>query len=139
MAQAEGAIATLVDSFIRRILSTMSTAASPLSDSEFHQLSSAVLSGIETTVDAWLQDDVIDIDVHRTGGLLELSFPNGSKIIVNTQPPLHELWIAARAGGHHYRHVAGLWRDTRDGEEFYAALSTFASQQAGRDLKFAQR
>ncbi|HSW07103.1 iron donor protein CyaY [Aquabacterium sp.] len=108
-----------------------------MSDSEFHQLSGTVLAGIEATIDAWLQDDVIDIDLHRTGGLLELSFPNGSKIIINTQPPLHELWVAARAGGHHYRHVAGLWLDTRDGSEFFAALSTFASQQAGQPLKFS--
>ena len=36
---------------------------------------------------------MIDIDAQRTGGLLELSFPTGSKIVVNTQPPLHEIWL----------------------------------------------
>ena len=46
---------------------------------------------------------MIDIDSQRTGGLLELSFPDGSKIVVNTQPPLHELWLAARAGGYHFK------------------------------------
>ncbi len=122
--------------FIRRILVTMSTATSALTDSEFHRLSDGVLAGIEATIDRWLQDDVIDIDVHRTGGLLELSFPDGSKIIINTQPPLHELWLAARAGGHHYRHEAGRWLDTRDGSEFFAALSAFATQQGGKALTF---
>ncbi len=130
------ALATLPRRFIRRILVTMNTAASTLTDSEFHRLSDAVLAGIEARIDAWLQDDVIDIDVHRTGGLLELSFPDGSKIIVNTQPPLHELWVAARAGGHHYRYEAGRWIDTRDGSEFYAALSSFATQQGRRPLQF---
>ena len=115
----------------------MNSANSALSDSEFHRLSDAVLSGIEATIDRWLQDDVIDIDLHRTGGLLELSFPNGSKLIINTQPPLHELWVAAKAGGHHYRHDAGRWLDTRDGTEFYSALSTFATQQGGVDLRFS--
>lgn len=115
----------------------MNTASPALSDSEFHRLSDAVLSGIEATVDRWLQDDVIDIDLHRTGGLLELSFPNGSKIIINTQPPLHELWVAAKAGGHHYRHDAGRWLDTRDGSEFFAALSGFATQQGGVSLQFS--
>ncbi|MBC7938413.1 MAG: iron donor protein CyaY, partial [Chitinophagaceae bacterium] len=83
-----------------------------------------------------LQDDVIDIDSQRTGGLLELSFPDGSKIVVNTQPPLHEVWLAARGGGFHYRWADGAWRDTRDGSEFLAVLSHHASAQAGRALRF---
>ena len=113
-----------------------SPAPEPLSDSEFHRRSHAVLAAIEATVDHWLEDDVIDIDSQRTGGLLELSLPGGSKIIINTQPPLHELWLAARAGGHHYRLLAGQWRDTRDGTEFFAALSQHASAQGGQPLVF---
>ena len=107
-----------------------------LTDSEYRALTDAVLAHIEAKVDRWLQDDVIDIDIHRTGGLLELSFPDQSKIVVNTQPPLHELWLAARKGGFHYRHVDGRWRDTRDGSDFYAALSACASAQAGISLSF---
>jgi len=57
--------------------------------------------------------------------------------VLNTQPPLHELWLAARGGGHHYRHEAGRWIDTRDGTDFYAALSGFASQQGGMPLRFS--
>jgi CyaY protein len=110
--------------------------ATPLSDAEFHRLSQAALSAIESTIDRWLDDDVVDIDGQRTGGLLELSLPGGSKIVLNTQPPLQELWLAARAGGHHYRHVAGRWLDTRDGSEFFAALSQHASAQAGKTLVF---
>ena len=75
---------------------------------------------------------MIDIDTQRTGGLLELAFPDGSKIVVNTQPPLQEIWLAARAGGYHFRHVAGRWLDTRDGSEFFEALSRQASAQARR-------
>jgi len=71
--------------------------------------------------------------------LLELTFPGGSKIILNTQPPLHELWMAARSGGYHYKHVAGQWRDTRDGSDFFDALSACASAQAGKPLRFAPR
>ena len=108
-----------------------------LSDHEYHALTAAVLRGVEAAVDAWLQDDVVDIDAHRTGGLLELSFPNGSKIVLNTQPPLHELWLAARSGGFHFRCVKGRWTDTKDGRDFYAALSDCASAQAGQTLLFS--
>lgn len=112
-------------------------APSTLTDSQYQELARAVLASIEAHIDRWLQDDVIDIDTSRTGGLLELSFPNASKIIINTQPPLHELWLAARGGGFHYRHVDGHWVDTKTGRDFFAELSTRASEQAGRTLVFA--
>lgn len=114
---------------------TPSAPSDKLSDTEFHRLTQAVLAQIEATADRWLEDDVLDVDVHRTGGLLELSFPNGSKIVVNTQPPLHELWMASRAAGQHFKHVHGQWLDTRDGGEFFAALSQQASAQGGRALQ----
>lgn len=107
-----------------------------LSDAEYHRLASEALGRIEAQLDRWLQDDVIDIDSQRTGGLLELSFPSGSKIVINTQPPLHELWLAARNGGYHFKRVGDAWRDTKDGVEFFERLSQEASAQAGQALRF---
>jgi CyaY protein len=111
--------------------------ATPLSDSEYLARASEVLASVETCTDRWLQDDVVDIDTHRTGGLLEMRFPNGSVIVLNTQPPLHEIWLAARSGGFHYRYMAGVWQDTRNGLELFEALSACASEQAGQQLRFA--
>jgi CyaY protein len=113
------------------------TTPSLLSEAEYDARTDALLGAIEATCDRWLQDDLIDIDTRRTGGLLEMHFPNGSKMVVNTQPPLHELWLAARDGGFHYRWDGSAWRDTRDGSEFVATLSRLASAQAGRALSFA--
>jgi CyaY protein len=110
-----------------------------LTDPEYHRITAALLARIEAVVDEWLENDVVDIDAHRTGGLLELTFPGGSKVVVNTQPPLHELWLAARSGGFHYKWVAGQWRDTRDGRDFFEVLSACASEQAGRPLAFTAR
>jgi CyaY protein len=111
-------------------------ASARLSDAEYRRITSAILAGLEATVDRWLEADAIDIDSHRTGGLLELSFPAGSKLIINTQPPLQELWLAARAGGFHFRHVDGRWCDTRSGDDFFAVLSAQASAQGGCALTF---
>lgn len=130
---------TLVSRFVmQQILSTMSNvpAATPLPEPEYHRLTAALLAGVEAQADAWLQADVVDIDTQRSGGLLELAFPNGSKIILNAQPPLQELWLAAKAGGFHFRHVAGRWLNTRDGSDFFDLLSQQASAQAGQALRF---
>ncbi|MET0209530.1 MAG: iron donor protein CyaY [Burkholderiaceae bacterium] len=108
-----------------------------LSDAEYHALASRVLASIESQIDRWLRDDVVDIDGARTGGLLELSFPDRSKIVVNTQPPLQELWLAARSGGFHYKRIGERWLDTKSGEEFFAVLSRCASEQAGTALTFS--
>ena len=110
--------------------------ASTLQDTEYHAAADRLLAAIERQADEWLQQGVIDIDTNRAGGLLELSFPNGSKLVVNKQPPLHEIWLAARNGGYHFKFSDDGWRDTRDGVEFFARLSDEASRQAGVALSF---
>lgn len=110
---------------------------SGLSDAQYDALISRTLARIETTVDRWLEDDVIDIDTARTGGMLTLTMPNRSQLIVNAQPPLHELWLAARSGGFHFRaDSAGQWLDTKTGVEFFTVLSSCASEQGQARLSF---
>lgn len=109
--------------------------ATPLSDADYLAKAHAVLAQVEGRIDRWLDEDLIDIDTHRTGGLLELTFPNRSKIVINTQPPLQEIWLAARAGGYHFRFVQGQWLE-RESLEFFALLSRLASEQAGKALVF---
>ncbi len=109
----------------------------PLTDAQYRERTAAVLSTVEAHIDRWLQEDVIDIDAARNGGVLELTFPDRSKIILNTQPPLHELWLAARRGGYHFKFVNGRWLDTRESAEFFALLSACATEQARTPLAFA--
>jgi len=111
-------------------------AATPLTDADYHAKTQALLDGLEVLLDRWLDEDVVDIDTHRTGGLLELSLPGGSKIVINTQPPLQEIWLAARGGGFHFRYCDGRWLDTKTSDEFHAVLSEHASLQAGKRLNF---
>ena len=108
-----------------------------MTDTEFMDRAEAVLRAIETSCDHINDTSDADIDNQRVGGMVTLVFQDRSQIVVNLQKPLHEIWLAARAGGYHYRWVAGRWLDTRDGSEFFAALSQHASAQAGKPLSFA--
>lgn len=132
------AVATLVAPPLVDVPESSVMTISVLSDSDYHRLAAGVLGAVEAQIDQWLDQDVVDIDTHRTGGLLELSFPNGSKIVLNTQPPLHEIWLAARDGGFHFRFDGMHWVDTREGQEFFASLSRHVSAQAGCVLTFPQ-
>ena len=69
--------------------------------------------------------------------MVTLTFPDRSQIVVNLQKPLQEVWLAARAGGFHYKWTGQGWRDTKGSNDFFAELSRQASQQAGRPLDFS--
>jgi CyaY protein len=64
-----------------------------------------------------------------------MEFDDDSKIIVNGNTPLREIWVAAKAGGFHYRLHDGRWTDTRSGDELFAALSRLVSQQSGTPVR----
>lgn len=103
-----------------------------MTDSDYLARAEAVLARIEQAAD----DIDADIEIERSGNVLTLEFENGSKIIVNLQPPMQEIWIAAKAGGFHFRFDGTQWLDTRNGREFFEALSEYATQQAGEPVRF---
>ena len=103
-----------------------------MTESEFNRLADETLARIEQSLDGC----DADIDYETNGGVLELSFGNGSKIIVNRQTAAQEIWVAAKSGGYHFLWREGAWRGTRDGEELFAALGRYASEQAGERVSF---
>ncbi|HBZ08159.1 MULTISPECIES: iron donor protein CyaY [Massilia] len=107
-----------------------------MTETEFLDLAESTLDRIETCFDNLNDQDVIDVECKRSGNVLEIEFiDNGSKIIINSQAPLQEMWVAARAGGYHYKRVGDEWRNTRDDTELYMALSDLATQQGGAPVK----
>jgi CyaY protein len=107
-----------------------------MTETEFLDLAESTLNHIEEAFDRLFEQDVVDVECKRSGNVLEIEFvDNGSKIIVNSQAPLQEMWVAARAGGFHYKRVGDEWRNTRDGSEMFASLSDYATQQGGAPVK----
>lgn len=99
-----------------------------LSDTEFDALASRALERVEAALEA----SGIDADFElKEGGVLEIEFADRSKIIVNRHGAAREIWVAARAGGFHFRWDGAAWRDTREGGELFAALSKLVSAQGG--------
>lgn len=106
-----------------------------MSDKTFLDLAESTLNTIEAALDRLNDEDVIDVECKRSGNVLEIEFiDNGSKIIVNSQASMKELWVAAKAGGYHYKHNGTAWINTRDGSELFAALSGLASAQGGATI-----
>jgi CyaY protein len=99
-----------------------------MNETEFQALSGQALQRIERALEA----SGIDADCElKEGGVLEVEFADGSKIIINRHGVAREIWVAARAGGFHFRWDGARWLDSRDGSELFAALSRLVSAQSG--------
>ena len=113
-----------------------------IDDKQFYQLGSNLLQSIEVALEAADDQLDLDLDVERQGGnVINIRFRDKSVIVVNTQPPLHEIWVAAKSGGYHYRWagtmINPLWLDTKTGRELLSDLTQFASAQAGQAVEIA--
>ena len=111
-----------------------------IDDKQFYQLGSDVLKSIELALEAADDELDLDLDVERQGGnVINVRFKDRSVIVVNTQPPLHEIWVATKSGGYHYRWAGTLaspvWLDTKTGQELMNDLSHFATTQSGKPIK----
>ena len=111
-----------------------------IDDKQFYQLGSNLLHSIEVALETADEALDLDLDIERQGGnVINIRFRDKSVIVVNTQPPLHEIWVAAKSGGYHYRWagtlVQPLWLDTKTGKELLSDLTEFASAQAGKAVK----
>jgi CyaY protein len=108
-----------------------------MTDLEFLDRAEAALRAIELACDRINEDSDADVDNQRTGGMVTLAFTNRSQIVVNLQKPLHEIWMAARSGGYHYKWDGQAWVDTKGQGELFAQLTRCASEQAGQALVFS--
>jgi iron-sulfur cluster assembly protein CyaY len=105
-----------------------------MDEREFEQRADEALERIEAALEA----TGVDADVERKdGGVLEIEFEDGSRMVINCHGAARELWVAARAGGFHFRWDGAAWRDTREGTELFAALSKLVSAQSGRSVRLA--
>jgi CyaY protein len=107
-----------------------------MTDLEFLDRAEALLKAVEACCDRINDESVADVDNQRVGGMITLVFEDRSQIVINLQKPLHEVWLAAKTGGYHYRWVDGQWRDTKGDGEFFSELSRNATFQAGTALEF---
>jgi CyaY protein len=105
-----------------------------MNDSQYNLLADEIILQIEEAI----EDCGTDIDFEGVSGMLTLTFKNGSKVIINKQAPLHEIWVATKFNGHHFQcdsdNEQGQWTDKRGGGELWQFLSKAISLQADTDI-----
>ncbi|MFG0834113.1 MULTISPECIES: iron donor protein CyaY [Aeromonas] len=103
-----------------------------MKDHEYHALVDTFFQSVEDRIDA----NYPDIDCERAGGVLTLVFENKTKVILNKQEPLHQIWVATRENGFHFELQGDTWIDNRFGHELKALLARACTQQSGEDVRF---
>src|SRR5437016_10114683 len=102
-----------------------------MDEREFAKRADEALERIEAALEA----TGVEADVElKEGGVLEIEFEDGSRMVINRHGAARELWVAARAGGFHFRWDGTAWRDTRASTELFAALSKIVSTQSGQPV-----
>jgi CyaY protein len=101
---------------------------------DFDLLAEAALEQIQQALETCGAD--VDVEA-KADGVIELEFDDGSKMVINRHRAAEEIWVAARAGGFHFRWDGAAWRDTREGAELFAALSKLVSAQGGAPVVLA--
>jgi len=105
-----------------------------MNDSQYHQLVDDVFIQLEEALDVC----EVDIDYESASSILTLTFENQTKIILNKQPPLHQIWVATKFNGHHFNLQDDKWIDERTGAEFWQFIDEAASKQAGQNVSLSQ-
>jgi len=105
-----------------------------MDETEFAALAERTLERIEAS----LEECGVDADVElKPGGVIEIEYADGSRMVINRHAAAREIWVAAPSGGFHFRWDGAAWRDTREGTELFAALSRLVAAQSGQPVRLA--
>jgi len=104
-----------------------------MTESEFNEIVDDTLIQIEDALDA--VDD--DLDYETAAGILTITVESSNtKIIINRQAPLLQLWVAAKSGGYHFEYddASQTWLNDDDKQELFEALSQYCTEQNGEQI-----
>ncbi|MWP62478.1 iron donor protein CyaY [Gilliamella sp. Pas-s25] len=99
---------------------------------QFHTLADQLFNKIELFLDDYADEHDIDLDYETNGNVITVSFPDSSKIIVNTQEPLFQIWLATRNQGYHFDYINNNWICNRTDKSFDQIFSESVKEQAAQ-------
>jgi CyaY protein len=81
--------------------------------------------------------DPEEADVEHAGDVIRIDYRGGARVVLNTQRPARQLWLAGASRGWHFSFepTRGVWLDDRtQTDELYATLSELTRSAIGRAL-----
>lgn len=103
-----------------------------MNENQFNQNLDELMMAIEDAID----DQELDIDYETAAGILTLTCPDDSKVILSRQTPLLQLWLAAKSGGFHFDfdEKKNSWICDSNGKSFVEILNLCLSEQCENNI-----
>ncbi len=96
-----------------------------------------LLDDLMMAIEDAIEGAELDIDYETSNGILTLTCPNHSQIILSRQSALHQLWVAAKSGGFHFgfNEDSENWVLEKNGEAFADVLNRCLTDQCGERVE----
>lgn len=104
-----------------------------LDERHFRDLAATVIEQVRRALDA---EDPDVVEAVLEAGVLKLQFAKGAPFVLNLQPPLRELWLAADRAAWHFRFDGARWLDKKHGGELFATLGGLLQERIGKRVGF---
>jgi CyaY protein len=102
-----------------------------MEESTYQKLTSAVWRTLLTAFD---DIDPDDAEAEISGDTVVIAMKGGVKCVINTQRPVRQIWVAAKARAWHFRYddATASWVDDRGtGTELFACVRQIVQGQTG--------
>lgn len=104
-----------------------------------HEFERRAADAWKRVLDLFEDVDPDDADVEQAGDVIRIDFRGGQRVVLNTQRPARQLWLAGGAQAWHFSYDAtrDAWVDDKGrGIELYAQLATLAKNAVGLEIGF---
>ena len=105
-----------------------------MEEKRYRQLVAETYKKLEAAFDA-VDPDVVELS--RAGDVVTLLFPDGMRCILSPQPPLRQLWVAARTSAVHFNwsDEANAWQDDQGkGLELWSYLKDLVKREVNEEV-----
>jgi len=105
-----------------------------MDEKRYRELADAALRDI---LDLFDEVDVDDADAESSGDVITVRYRDGSRLVVNTQSPAKQMWLAGAGRGWHFSwdEAKKAWlHDKGTGDELFAILRKITKDTVGVDL-----
>jgi len=105
-----------------------------MDEKRYRELADAALRDI---LDLFDEVDVDEADAESTGDVITVRYSDGSRLVVNTQSPAKQMWLAGAGRGWHFSwdEAEKAWlHDKGTGDELFAILRKITKDTVGVDL-----
>ena len=103
-----------------------------MNETNFNRNLDTLMMAIEDAI----EEAELDIDYETAAGILTLTCPNQTKIILSRQTPLLQLWLAAKSGGFHFDFDTdkSTWVCNSNNETILETMNRCLSEQCDENI-----